>query len=127
VALLLEEKPALGPPAVKMVLQVTSAPVQSAERFSSGTGSLNVLAAAEFVGHDFQSIPPTEVAGERVAPSGRFFAQPSARQLIAWSDATGSLRPDGAESLWTDGAGSLWGDGAESLPGDGALSQREGR
>ena len=81
VALLLEQKGKLTPGATKAVLQMTSSFMPKEGLMAGGAGSLNVLAAAEFVtdGRKGQ-LPETLIAGQEVSASGvafttRVFAQ----------------------------------------------------
>src|SRR5207247_5928780 len=81
VALLLQERPSLKPATAKMVLQLTSSFMPSAGLMGGGAGSLNVLAAAQFVADEpTHNLPTTELAGEQIASSGLFFGQ-----AIRWS------------------------------------------
>jgi serine protease AprX len=74
VALLLEQTPKLTPRDAKATLQLTSSFMAGEGLLASGAGSLNVLAAVEFVdAAPKESSPVTEIAGEPVRRSGISF------------------------------------------------------
>jgi serine protease AprX len=119
VALLLQERPDLGPSSVKVVLQLTSTFLPSAGLIGGGAGSLNALAAAEYAANGLQgALPTTTIGGETVQSSG-IAAMPSAAlgaDSVVWGAGSVVWGADsvvwGAKSVvW--GAGSVvWGAGS---------------
>ncbi|MGH2359694.1 MAG: S8 family peptidase [bacterium] len=75
VALLLEQKPRLGPRNTKAVLQLTSSFMSAEGLIAGGTGSVNALAASEFAASRSEAaLPRTSIAGETITASGIAFA-----------------------------------------------------
>ena len=79
VSLLLEQRPNLSPRDAKTILQLTSSLMPREGLVSTGAGSLNVLAAAEFVDAR-RSAAVTSVGGEKVRRSGLSFEDWSASE-----------------------------------------------
>jgi len=101
VALLLQERPGLGPSSVKAVLQLTSTFLPSAGLIGGGAGSLNALAAAEYVANGLKgALPTTTIGGETVQSSG------IAVGLGASLSSAGVVSPDSI--VWGQGS-IVWG------------------
>jgi serine protease AprX len=92
VALLLQERPSLSPGDVKVALEVSSTLMPGAGLLASGAGSLDALAAAEFVDGDFSRSIAESLGGELTFPAANFGRQNGVHtQLIA-----NTLKPSSA-------------------------------
>ncbi len=88
-ALLLEERPGMQPLAVKTALQMTAEFLPAAGIIRAGAGSLNVLAAADFVRDgDFAN---TTIAGDSIAP-GHLAIVPLDQLVTSQMSADGTMK-----------------------------------
>jgi serine protease AprX len=94
-ALLLEERPGLGPMTTKAALQLTSSFMPEAGLVQAGAGSLNVLAGAEFVRD--ADLNDTTIAGA-VAAASRIMIVP-ANQMVQALDASLSTKEQRTRSV----------------------------
>jgi len=115
-ALLLEQKGRLSPRETKAVLQMTSSFMPEEGLMAGGAGSLNVLAAAEFVGDPRKaSLPRTVLAGQEVVASGvafttHAFAQQKSGVVGSTSIFWGTAKPQSIFWGTTNGNDSIfWG------------------
>ncbi|MGE5245975.1 MAG: S8 family peptidase [Betaproteobacteria bacterium] len=99
-ALLLEERGHLTPGQVKVALQLTATFLPSAGLIGGGAGSVNALAAAEFVdGRPHSGLPTTTVSGETTTPGGIATARNGAANpsslvwgdILVWGNVEGSI------------------------------------
>ena len=82
VALLLEENSALKPASIKAVLQLTSSFLPDAGVIRGGSGSLNALAAAEFVASSDSLDSVVNIGGESVRANGVLFVDATDQQQL---------------------------------------------
>lgn len=113
VALLLDRRPGLSPAAVRSALQVTSSFMGGEGLVATGAGSLNVLAAVNFVDRSAGAVAPTTIAGESILPGG-LAIDPSKKTVKTLSTgaagtATGTVM--GSKVVWGTSAGDtiIWG------------------
>jgi hypothetical protein len=124
VSLLLEQRHNLTPRDAKTILQLTSSLMPGEGLVSTGAGSLNVLAAAEFI-DPRRSSAITSIGGQNVRRSGLSFedisvseARPSHASLrfadrSGWSQAFWNTSANDT-IIWSTGDTIIWSTGAES-------------
>jgi serine protease AprX len=128
-ALLLEERPGMRPMATKAALQLTSTFMPEAGLVQAGAGSLNVLAAAEFVlDGDLSNttIAGAEAVASQIATVPATIASASGfnhpRQARALFESSRSLPRNRSNShqtaLFATGDTVIWGDGDTVIWGD---------
>jgi serine protease AprX len=107
-ALLLEERPGLNPVGVKAALELSSSVMPKAGLVRSGSGSLNVLAAAEFV---FDArLRRTTIAAEAITPNGLHFIRSNGNTLV-WGNGNTLVWGNGDTLVWGNGDTLVWGNG----------------
>src|SRR5262249_15623678 len=107
VAVLLQEKPGLGPASVKAVLQLTSSFMPAAGVVACGAGSLNALAAIEFAAAPDPKNQTFSIAGEEV---------PGRNPLVLATVARGGT--DALTVIWGDSDTVIWGNAATVIWGN---------
>jgi serine protease AprX len=132
-ALLLEERPSLSPLAVKVALQMSAEFLAGAGIVREGAGSLNVLAAADYVKtHDLSG---TTIAGDAIAPSHLAIVpidqivtsetvvlqqlKTARKSLRTLSIAKTIAQPNGDSVIWGNGDSVIWGNGDSVIWGNG--------
>ena len=85
VALVLGHRSTLSPRNTKVALQLTSSFNHSSGLLGAGAGSLNVIAAVEFLTRTSQTLPTTAIAGETVECGGVSVAVPViTSDILVW-------------------------------------------
>jgi serine protease AprX len=141
-AVLLEERPAMRPLMTKAALQLTSTFLPAAGLVQGGAGSLNVLAAAEFVLDG--DLSDVTIAGAQVsagqimiAPAnstgavaavvntslsplnyGEVTRYPNSRHSGIWGDSKTVIWGDSKTVIWGDSDTVIWGDSDTVIWGD---------
>ena len=139
-ALLFEERPSLNPVGVKAALELTSSLIPKSGLVRSGSGSLNVLAAAEFVRG--ARLRPTTIIGDSIVPSGFVIASihtsiehaedyptsPSgtvrrafvgSADTLVWGNGDTLVWGNGDTLVWGNGDTLVWGNGDTLVWGNG--------
>jgi len=123
VALLLEEKPELKPASIKAVLQLTSSFLPDAGVIRGGSGSLNALAAAEFVASSDSLDSVVNIGGESVRANGVLFVDATDQQQllsdhsIAWGQIDTIVWGQIDTIVWGQIATIVWGQTDTTLWG----------
>jgi serine protease AprX len=116
-ALLLEERPGLNPVGVKAALELSSSLVPKAGLVRSGSGSVNVLAAAEFVRNG--RLRNTTIEGEGVTASGLAVGLASNSNTLVWGNGDTLVWGNGDTLVWGNGDTLVWGNGDTLVWGNG--------
>lgn len=119
VALLLDRRPGLNPAQIRTILQVTSSYMPDEGMVATGAGSLNAVAAVNFVDRRNPAGTPTVIAGETVLASG-LAIDAKRRPATQFANVTGSSSSGtvmGSKIIWGTSASDadkvIWGSAAD--------------